>query len=419
MKLTNPNYCARVVKINSTNKLEWCDNLVGVNLFWYNILTWKDINLDSLHILITAETQLDEEFLYENNLYSSAEMNKDVMKKGYIWKNWRIRAIKLRWHPSNAVLMPLDSLSYIPWMIVLSEWDEFNELWGKEICRKYELPTKSKEGRNKVKWNSKRYTRIDWKNFPEHFSTEQFLRNEFKFKVDDRIIITQKLHGTSVRLSNLEVKIRPTLIDKILRKKRCEYDYLAWSRRVIKDLKSDKVFQHYYNVEEWNLDIYNKALNEIKDKIPKDTIIYGELVGYNGQSPIQKGYTYGEAVGNFSLYIYRITSINADGLTVDWHRDIIKSFCKIKDLKYVPELDRLYKSDFEYEDFLDTNFSKNEMEWKEVYNERPIFLEPNMIDEWICIRRESYPQPYITKIKSPLFYEFETKLLDKGVEVAW
>jgi len=127
-------------------------------------------------------------------------------------------------------------------------------------------------------------------------------------------------------------------------------------------LKSDKEFQHYYNVEEWSLDIYNKALNGIKDKIPKDTIIYGELVGYNGQSPIQKGYDYGEVIGKFSLYIYRIVSINSDGLTVDWHRDIIKEFCKMNNLKYVPELDRIIKDDLIVEEYLDINYSKFEID---------------------------------------------------------
>jgi hypothetical protein len=34
-------------------------------------------------------------------------------------------------------------------------------------------------------------------------------------------------------------------------------------------------------------------------------------------------------------------------------------------------------------------------------------------DEGICIRRE-HIVPYLTKVKSPMFYEFETKQLDSG-----
>jgi hypothetical protein len=35
-------------------------------------------------------------------------------------------------------------------------------------------------------------------------------------------------------------------------------------------------------------------------------------------------------------------------------------------------------------------------------------------DEGICIRRE-WIVPYLTKLKSPLFYEFETKSLDQWI----
>jgi hypothetical protein len=51
------------------------------------------------------------------------------------------------------------------------------------------------------------------------------------------------------------------------------YDYIAGSRRVIKDLKSETIFNHYYT-EIYGKDIWNRGLDYIKDVIPKDTIFY-------------------------------------------------------------------------------------------------------------------------------------------------
>lgn len=50
-----------------------------------------------------------------------------------------------------------------------------------------------------------------------------------------------------------------------------------------------KIKNHFYSS-----DIWNNALEKYKTQIPKDFIIYGELVGYTPEGGmIQKGYTYG------------------------------------------------------------------------------------------------------------------------------
>lgn len=415
MKLTNPNYCATIVRVKKTTPLEGCDNLVWINIFWYNIIAQKDIDLDGLHILFTAESQLHHDFLHHNNLYSSSDLNKDVRIKGYIGKNRRVRAIKLRGHSSNAMLMPLKSLIKMSSKASkLKEGDTFNEFEGYELCRKYELVKDLNIAKNKIKGQTKKYTRIDGKNFPEHFSTEQYLRNEHKLADDDEVIVTQKLHGTSVRLWNVEVKIKPTLLDRVLRRERTEYDYLAGSRRVIKDLKSNTKFQHYYETNPWQADIYNRALETVKSTIPKDVMYYAEIIGFNGpNSPIQKGYTYNLPDGQFAIYIYRITSINSDGRQFDWGWDAMREFAKVNDLLLVPEIDRMPKSKLIVDMLMNINYSEaltgnvDEM----------VSLPKGAVDEGVCIRREGL-SPYVTKAKCSKFFEFETKLLDEGIEVA-
>lgn len=405
-EITNPNYCATIVEINKTIEVPWLDNLVQTSIYWYNILVNKSAKKWDKFILFTAETQLDSEFLYYNNLYRHCNLNKDTEQKGFFEDNWRVKAIKFKGVSSNWFLMPISSLSYLDIKEEdLEVWDSFNIINWREICRKYILPEKKTNWSNKIKGNNKKYQRLDWVQFPEHFDTENYFRNEFKYEDTDRLIITQKLHWTSVRLWNVKVKIKPTLWDKILRRQRYEYDYITGSRRVIKDLKSDTQFNHYYDTYEWT-DIYNRALGNFKNIVPKDTILYWEIIWYNWSSPIQTNYTYNCIPWEFEVYIYRIVSINSDNQTIDWSWEAIKEFCNNNWIKYVPELEITTKKEFEVEKYLDKNFIKEWINWV-------VGLDEEFVDEWICIRKEGI-KPFVTKAKSPEFLIHETKLLDKG-----
>ena len=81
-------------------------------------------------------------------------------------------------------------------------------------------------------------------------------------------------------------------------------------------------------------------------------------------------------------------------------------------MKYVPEMWRGKKEDFEVEYYMDVNYSLK----LHLFNFcDPIPVDKNLVDEGVCIRREGL-KPYVTKAKSPMFYEYETKLLDEGIE---
>ena len=215
-------------------------------------------------------------------MYRKAEMNTDTTKKGYIESNGRVRAIKFRNQTSNALAVPLSYLDYTG--VKIEVGDEFTELGNYKICSKYELPVK--EVRNKQGGQMKKYERVDVKFFPEHIDTEQYLRRQEFFKDSDRVIVTQKLHGTSGRFGNVRVTNKPTWKDKVANYfgySKEEYDYIAGSRKVIKDTKSDKEFEHFYSD-----DIWNQALERIKTSIPKDTMIFAEIIGWIGDAPVQK-----------------------------------------------------------------------------------------------------------------------------------
>lgn len=407
--LDTPNYCATVVKVNNLIPLAWCDNVVWFSIFGFQAIVSKDTKIGDYGIIFTAETQLSEDFCKKNNLYRHAGLNDDPTQKGYVEDNRRVKAMKFRGHRSSALFMPLQSLLYIPsteWE-EFEEWVSFNHLNGVEVCKKYVVHTR--EGRqNHIAGKTKKFERIDCKTFPEHLDSDNYFRNAHMYQPGDQIIVTQKLHGTSGRFGNVKVRRKLWLFEKILKKlwvkiSEIEYDYIAGSRRVIKDAKSEREFTHYYSSDVWN-----EMLEKIKTLIPKDYIIYGEIVGWTGEKPIQKGYTYKIPKWENELYIYRISIVNDDGVATDLSWSAILHFCEMTGLKAVPTFEIMTHEKFEASQFLDKIFS-------EMYPQALPLDPESPCDEWVCLRRESL-LPYITKAKSPNFFEFESKQLDTWEE---
>jgi hypothetical protein len=181
-----------------------------------------------------------------------------------------------------------------------------------------------------------------------------------------------------------------------------EYDYFACSRRVIKDTQRDGL-NHFYNKDVWN-----QQLEKLVGIIPKGWVIYGEIVGWVGESPIQKGYTYGIDNGAFELYIYRISTVNPDGVQCDLTWDQVKQFCVNSGLKHTPEIWRGKKKDFDPMIYMDKRFAID------LGLEQCVNLDKDCeTDEGICIRIDGL-SPRIYKCKSPKFLVHETKLIDTG-----
>lgn len=205
------------------------------------------------------------------------------------------------------------------------------------ICEKYKIERKESKA-NKIRGKEKYFDRVEPKSFPEHLDSDNYFRNKNAYQDNQRVIVTQKLHGTSGRFGNVRVLRKLSLLEKFLRILGAniqdhEYDYIAGSRRVVKDPKSLREHNHYYQD-----DIWGQALERIKHTIPKDTVIFAEIIGWVGEAPIQKGYTYQLPKGSFEIYIYRIATINPDGYSVDYSWDQVKAFCQMNGLKNCPTL---------------------------------------------------------------------------------
>ena len=182
------NYAAESVFIDE-NKITYfdkLDNLVVYEWAGYTFLIPHSM-IGRYAVMFPAECQLSEFVAQDNNLYAKQEMNSDPTIKGYLGKNRRVKAIKLRGVNSNALALPAAFFGYPP---VGTVFDTQN---GHEICRKYVIPHKEQTNAgNKYK---KLWRRVDDKFLPEHYDTGQFWRESDKFNANDHVVITQKLHG--------------------------------------------------------------------------------------------------------------------------------------------------------------------------------------------------------------------------------
>lgn len=405
MRLTppqNPNYSAVVVKIRNIINLENCDNVVGTTLLGFQAIVGKDTEKGSLGIVFPAETQLSDQFCAENNLFRHSEQNKNKEVKGYIEDNRRIRAVKFRGHRSSALFMPLESLSYLGIDVSeFNEGDEFDEIGGVQICKKYEVPRKA----SNFQQLPKKISRVDQVHLPEHYDTSNYFKNDRNILPNIEIVVTQKLHGTSIRIANTYVKRKKSLVDRIAtlfgaKIQEYEYDYVFGSKKVIKDINNPNQ-NHYYDTDLWT-----QEGKKLQGLIPEGFILYGELIGWTDTSaPIQSGYTYNLPVGTCELYIYRVAFVNQSGMIVDLTWEQLKEFCTQRGLKYVPEMWRGPHGEFKATEYLDVVF-------------KPKFpqclpLDKGTVDEGVCVRIDGL-MPTIYKAKSPLFYEHETKLMDEG-----
>lgn len=404
----NANYAAVVVSIKQLNELLGCDNVVGTPLLGFQAIVGRDTKEGELGIVFPAESQLSEEYASKNNLYRHAAKNDDAGKQGYLEDNSRVKAMKFRNHRSDCLFMPLESLQYtgIFWGD-LQEGDTFDTLNGHEICRKYEVKKTNSEAR--IQKNKIKFQRVDQKHFPLHYDSDNYFRNENVIPDERTVVITQKLHGTSIRVANTIVARRFNWLDKLAQRvgvqvAATEFDYIFGSRRVTKDANNQEQ-AHYYSEDIWTIEG-----KKLEGSIPENFVVYGELIGWtSNNAPIQKNYTYKIPKGTADLYVYRVAFINGQGLVTDLSWDQVKEFCEDRGLKYVPELWRGPMSELRpmvRQWFNDVNFRETG------YPQAVELDEESPCDEGVCIRLDGL-SPYIVKAKSPLFYEHESKMLDE------
>lgn len=420
----NKNYAATVVKVAGTYDLPGLDNLVGVSVFGSQVLTQRnDTKAGDLRIYFPAESQLSHELAKYNNLYRDASLNVDPSETGFFEVNRRVKAIKFRGNRSDALLLPLEAFSYLAMVPSdFKEGDTFDTIAGVEVVRKYEVK-RTVQRDPQVKKLVKAFKRVTDTQFPMHLDTDNFWRNSHLLDGNREVIVTQKLHGTSLRVGRVHVRRQKGRFERALNRVGVstpvtELANVYGSRKVIKDANNPNQ-NHFYGSDVWTAE--GKKLDGL---IPDGYVVYGELIGWTTNSegdvvPIQRGYTYDVPKGEAELYVYRVATVNASGVMADLSWDGVRQFCAARGLKHVPEIDRLSDGidvtdivdalmDLRY---ADTDVKFGGFNW---YRDPMVPLsDAKTVDEGICLRQDKIV-PLILKAKSPAFLQHETKLLDKG-----
>ena len=430
-KDANPNYLCKIVQLKNLRKHSNADRLQVVDINFQTVITGMDAKDGDVYVFFPLESKISSDFLSHTNSFRHSELNRDKEAKGFFEDNCRVRAVKLRGEKSMGYIVPAEvvfewaNYIYDPMGEVNVEFDTIN---GIKLIEKYQIPTK---GASNTKANKKpKVSRIIEGQVHLHVDTENLRNNSHKVNPEDTISITYKTHGTSWWVSNVLVKRRLGLLERLLRffgvkVRDTEYDLVYGSRKVVKnaELKDPKAKDHFYGYDLWE-----DIKNEVGEFIPKGWTLYGEMLGYDRNGGmIQKDFDYGctpDGPVRHKLEVYRITNTTPDGLVTELSYPEIKEFCDrvgltASKLFYygtamgwfsprVPESE-LYLLD---ERFFNERFVKY---LEEEYNDKNCFMCVNKVpEEGIVVRKESLFQYEAYKLKSFAFLEKETKQLDSG-----
>ena len=445
-KNTKSNYLAQIVNLPKVENHPNADRLKIVRINGSQIIVGLDAKEGDSYILFPLEAALNKKFLSFTNSFSDPLLNADGKTKGFFNDKGRVRAVKLRGTPSEGYLCPLRS--FLGWADSITaglvpdpkvetgkefdtleyefqDGDHGTEMREELICEKYVPASQYAKGpANQPKLDkTRRFDRMLPGQFHFHIDTAQLKKNVHLINPEDIITITEKLHGTSAVFSKILVKRKLNLLEKIARFFGCkvqetEYDNIYSSRSVIKNayLYEDKKPNHWYKEDIWGM-----ANSRIKHAIESGITIYGEIVGQLPNfSWIQKGYDYGTAPGEFEVYVYRITSTNVDGNTIELTTNQIKSYCQKYNLKMVPihyhGPARSLVAPYDMQGNVDSRDFGGKLlsELTELYLEKPCKMSKNNVPAEgivVTVERDQFT-PF--KLKSWAFFEGETKALDAG-----
>ncbi len=316
-------YCCTIVRIGKVEPIENSDFLAQVLVEGRTIVVRKDqVHEGDVMLYVANECQVNADFLHRGNYFEDRSMNANQEKKGYINKYGRIRMVKLRGILSMGVLFATQEIE--EWCPAMRGYpfeehvgDDFDSIDGVLFVKAYVPMYKEHSSTRSGSYLRKlqpQFDRIIPGEFTFHYETQQFNREIDRFRPEDEVSISVKLHGTSLVIGNI-----PTLMPRwnglyarifsylptFLQLTRRGYDVVYSSRNVIKN----KYFRSKDDQVSCDKDVWGEYYNLLKPYIPEGYTIYGEIVGYVGglAQMIQKGYDYGCAEGHNRLMIYRVS----------------------------------------------------------------------------------------------------------------
>lgn len=297
-----------VCKVDSIQKHPNADKLSIVGVKGWNCIVGLDqYSAGDLVVFIPPDCILPDSLI-------------EKYKLDYLKKNGRTGTIKLRGYISQGLILDLpqgrwkagDDVSSV---LGITKWQPPEPKFS---------PTTPKTSKKRINPLFDKYTDIEnVKHYPDVFQEM------------DLVCILEKLHGCNSRYSVLPIAVneRSSWIERLsfLFKKyilRQKYEFCYGSHNVQITAHSNR--NSFYGEDVWGR-IAEKY--KLKDLIPENTIVYGEIIGDGIQD-----LTYGLKNGEREFYVFDVKIFNSNGVGeyLDWN-DVV-DFCIVYGLKYVPQL---------------------------------------------------------------------------------
>jgi len=409
-------YNAVVATITNVVPIEGKDKIKKAKCLGYTIIVASTIEEGTRGVFFESDGQLSQDFATINDLIRRKDENGNAAG-GFFEENRRVRNLKLGQVVSEGFWTPLKSFDYTGYDLTKEpDGFEFNELNDRPICNKYITPASMRgAGRNKegkVKF-------LENPAMPKHIETLKLKRSIGNIPNEGLLIITEKLHGTSHRLAKAPVRFDvPTtkvkeFFRRLFRKPKqrfTEYVRIDGSRNFSWIFKTPEEFTHPYK------DSCRMHAIPHKVALQPGEAIYGEIVGYEPSgNPIMSRhnstclkdkqlfklfgetviYHYGNPVNESTFYVYRITKTDQEGNTIELTWDQVLRRAAELEMKTVPELARIYK----------TQYTSNDEILKtciDISNGQSSCLSDTTPREGIVLRTET-PTPRFFKVKSDNF----------------
>jgi hypothetical protein len=350
-------YNAYITRIKNIRKHSNADRLLIGDCFGNSVIVGLNVQEGDLGIYFPTDGKLGEEYAVVNNLVRKKdELGNEI--GGYLDADRRhITSLKLRGEKSDGLWMPLSSLDKFCDTTKLKEGEMISVIDGKIICEKY-VPFKKQKGSSQSQPKEKKEKdKVSFPLFKEHSDTSQLAYNLGQFKVGDECVITLKLHGTSQRTTHtIKTERRTGFWAKLFKLKPIKtWEYVTGTRRVV--LKDIDKAEGFYGSNKFRKQHHDNFVG----KLHKGITVYYEVVGFtddgglimpevNNELTKDKGFikqygkttkfTYGCGVGQSDIYVYRMTTTNEDGFTVEIPWNLVKLYCEQMGVKFCPELER-------------------------------------------------------------------------------
>ncbi|AUS03062.1 RNA ligase domain protein [Vibrio phage 2.275.O._10N.286.54.E11] len=442
--MSDQNHEVQVVALKAVRPHTNADRLQLATIFGNQIVVGLDHKDGDLGIYFNCDLQLSEEFAKANDLVKRKD-DEGNPAGGMFEENRRVKCQKLRGEKSDGFFIPLSSLEFAGSTAKLKVGDSFSEFNGTPICYKYVSKLSKSCGKGGLgKHQAGRKNCM----FNEHKSTSHAGRNMHQIiDTNARIVITEKLHGTSQRYGRVLVERELTWLEKQAQKFLSKYikvqdtmwGYMNGTRRVvIRNVHENGNAPHQPQLRDM-------AVEPFKDNLHKGEVIYFEVVGFTPEGkPIMPSvdtkkmrdkaftkqfanvgdkrtmqYSYGCEEKQHDVYVYRITQVNESGKEFELSWDHVKKRCDELGVKYTPEVfagsvEELIRTTL-IDDCEDEVSEENLLRSLDNMSEGESIVDPSHVREGICIRLDG-SEWVVFKHKSFTFKTLESIEKDSGVE---